>query len=442
MRLRMLLASGAATLGLLGSCLSIAQAAEEPTSGPDVAVQASQGTVPAPGDLDESSEELDDELSEPVPEVPEDEVPSSLGDTPGDESTSEDDVGNPDPMAAAENDRIRCTAKILAAKRDGSEELVPCVSFNSTASAAELRAAVDAWPTPSWCDDHGANGQWYVNRFKACGVFAADLTVTNPRTGAVVGRMHYLTVAYAYSKRDIKTWAYQVQLLEVSSSGVAKGSSVGGKATCAGKCKVTESKFPSQLMGASRDPVGQFFLDTTIKTSPKGQKGEGQASAVWQFTNPQWSGPTNSVALPTPPVRCDNALPGTSKTGCVMPYIPDMVYAKSGEFPELAKHIEYAQTTKNLPGKHGTKRYLTRLTNKDKITKNRNTACPSSLERPAGKQCDEYPFASTWQGASTGGDFSRRMINATQNEDGGRALSRFYLYNRIIEKDRFLVWIK
>ncbi|MFD9984015.1 NucA/NucB deoxyribonuclease domain-containing protein [Streptomyces massasporeus] len=74
---------------------------------------------------------------------------------------------------------------------------------------------------------------------------------------------------------------------------------------------------------------------------------------------------------------------------------------------------------------------------------NRNAACPSSLERLPGQQCDEYPFASTWQGAkSGGGDFSRRMINGQQNEEGGKALGRFYLYNRIIEKDKFLVWIK
>ncbi|MCX4993548.1 NucA/NucB deoxyribonuclease domain-containing protein [Streptomyces sp. NBC_00568] len=183
-------------------------------------------------------------------------------------------------------------------------------------------------------------------------------------------------------------------------------------------------------------------LDTTIQTSPKGKKGDGQASAKWRFSNPEWAGPSNEIALPTPPVRCDNALPGTSKTGCVMPYIPEMVYARHGEFPELADHIEYAQTTKNLPGRHGTKRYLTRLTDKVKIKENRNTACPTSVPRPAGKQCDEYPFASTWQGAKTGGDFSRRLINGPQNEDGGRALSRFYLYNRIIEKDKFLTWIK
>jgi hypothetical protein len=206
---------------------------------------------------------------------------------------------------------------------------------------------------------------------------------------------------------------------------------------------VTESTFPSQAMSASKDAVGQFFLDTTIKTSPKGDKGEGQATAVWRFNKAGWAGPSDAITLPTPPVRCDNATPGTSKTGCVMPYIPSMVYAKNGEYPELAKHIEYAQTTMNLPGKHDTKRYLTRLTDKVKVRTNRITACPSSLTRLPGQECDEYPFASTWQGAKYGGgDYSRRMINGNQNRYGGQALGLFYLYNRIIEKDKFLVWIK
>ncbi|MGW2617600.1 NucA/NucB deoxyribonuclease domain-containing protein [Streptomyces sp. NPDC001500] len=220
------------------------------------------------------------------------------------------------------------------------------------------------------------------------------------------------------------------------------GASANGGARCAGKCKVTKSTFPSQLVSQSKDAVGQFFMDTTITTSPKGQKGQGQASAVWRFTKAGWTGPTNAITLPTPPVRCDNALPGTSKIGCVMPNIPELAYARNGEYPELAQHIQDAQTTDNLPGKHGTMRYLTRLTNKTKIRENRDTSCPTSLPRPTGKQCDEYPFASTWQGARTGGSYSRRMIDATQNRSGGQALARFYLYNRIIEKDRFLVWIK
>jgi len=65
------------------------------------------------------------------------------------------------------------------------------------------------------------------------------------------------------------------------------------------------------------------------------------------------------------------------------------------------------------------------------------------MKRPPGKSCDGYASASTWQGAATAnGDFCRGIINAPQNEDGGRALSRFNLYNRILERDQFLVWIK
>ncbi|MEU0119302.1 NucA/NucB deoxyribonuclease domain-containing protein [Streptomyces bobili] len=403
-------------------------------------VQAAGDDIPPPEDLDDSSQELDDEISQPVPETL-DEVPAVLGDTPGDEESQEEGLENPDPLAGAENPAIMCQARILIAIRDGSDDPLTCAKWDSAPHTAQLRAGVSAWPAPTWCDDHGVSGKWYVNRFKACGIFSATVSVINPRTGAVTGTLNYLVRAYAYSGRDVPNWAYQVELMEVSSTGTAKGMSASGKVKCLGKCKVTKSTFPAQKMSQNNDAVGQFLLQTTIKTSPKGQKGEGQASAAWLFTKAGVT-PSNEISLSPPPVRCDNALPGTSKPGCVMPYIPEMVYAKAGEYPELAQHIEDAQNTQNLPGKHGTTRYLTRLTDKTKITQNRDTSCPSSLPRPTGKQCDEYPFASTWQGAKTGGSYSRRMIAAAQNEGGGRALGSFYLYNRIIEKDRFLMWIK
>jgi hypothetical protein len=43
--------------------------------------------IPLPEDLDDSSQELDDELSQPVPET-EDEAPFVMGATPGDEGWS------------------------------------------------------------------------------------------------------------------------------------------------------------------------------------------------------------------------------------------------------------------------------------------------------------------------------------------------------------------
>ncbi|MFJ9738587.1 hypothetical protein [Streptomyces sp. NPDC101166] len=158
------------------------------------------------------------------------------------------------------------------------------MTWNSSTPVSPLRPAVSAWPTPTWCGENGTNSGWYVNRFKACGVFSANLKVIDVRTRATTGGMNYLIRADAYSGRDVPNWAYQVELMEVSSWGTAKGFSSSGKVKCTGKCKVTQSTFPAQPMSQSKDAVGQFFLQTTIKTSPKGQFGEGQASASWLFT--------------------------------------------------------------------------------------------------------------------------------------------------------------
>ncbi|MER6945782.1 NucA/NucB deoxyribonuclease domain-containing protein [Nonomuraea sp. NPDC000554] len=62
--------------------------------------------------------------------------------------------------------------------------------------------------------------------------------------------------------------------------------------------------------------------------------------------------------------------------------------------------------------------------------------------RPQGKECDEYPFASTWEGSVTSGfDASHRLIDATQNRDGGTNLQVWYGEQRVIEKDAFYVQV-
>ncbi|GLW11757.1 hypothetical protein Misp01_68850 [Microtetraspora sp. NBRC 13810] len=107
---------------------------------------------------------------------------------------------------------------------------------------------------------------------------------------------------------------------------------------------------------------------------------------------------------------------------------------------------------------------LTRLYSGDDSKDNRTTACPQSLPRPTGKSCDEYPFASSNQGASLSGGpgrtfgycevaplpqgvtgptgYSSCMINASQNSGGGTWLGTVYRQNRILQNDPFYVWIK
>ncbi|MEU1707675.1 hypothetical protein ABZ478_20145 [Streptomyces sp. NPDC005706] len=103
--------------------------------------------------------------------------------------------------------KAACDARLKAARDAGSTKPVACLTWGTKPPAGDRQPAITAWPTPNWCDDHGADNNWYVTRFKACGVFSADLTVHDTRTGRVTGTMHYLAVGYAYSKRDIKAWA-------------------------------------------------------------------------------------------------------------------------------------------------------------------------------------------------------------------------------------------
>ncbi|MFI6900517.1 hypothetical protein ACIBKY_04605 [Nonomuraea sp. NPDC050394] len=56
------------------------------------------------------------------------------------------------------------------------------------------------------------------------------------------------------------------------------------------------------------------------------------------------------------------------------------------------------------------------------------------------RHCDEYPFASTYQGAAKGDNrYSACPIDADHNEAGGRALGNWYSYDRIIHNDYFTI---
>ncbi|WP_457852231.1 NucA/NucB deoxyribonuclease domain-containing protein [Nocardia fluminea] len=137
-----------------------------------------------------------------------------------------------------------------------------------------------------------------------------------------------------------------------------------------------------------------------------------------------------------------------------------------------AGHIGYAQSS-GLPGApNGTP--LTRTTNNTIVQNNRNTTCNRVPgPRPAGRQCDEYPFASTLEGGGAGGPartygqnppdpcpetmpdwvvrrpipvqffnskgVSMCMMPGHDNMRGGGIVSWFYTKNRVHDGDTFYV---
>ncbi|MGK5630082.1 NucA/NucB deoxyribonuclease domain-containing protein [Streptomyces sp. URMC 123] len=155
---------------------------------------------------------------------------------------------------------------------------------------------------------------------------------------------------------------------------------------------------------------------------------------------------TGMVGAPIP-VRCDNTpyVSPQGKGGCVYPrYTPTYELSTlDAKVDQVAWHIYWAQNNlNNAWGVKGRGPVLTRTADTELIKKNRATACPPNTPRPVGTSCDEYPFASTHQGASKNPDYSCHMVPDTQNTAEGRDYRNpWYKANRLLEEDPFWVSI-
>jgi hypothetical protein len=97
----------------------------------------------------------------------------------------------------------------------------------------------------------------------------------------------------------------------------------------------------------------------------------------------------------------------------------------------LGQHVQYP----GLRGTHNTKLVRTRSTSLQR--KNNYWAC-KGLDR-RGETCDEYPFASTVNGAYYNRDplTWRKRMPADQNSGVGRKLGSFYSAYRVLSADQF-----
>ncbi|MGW6456008.1 NucA/NucB deoxyribonuclease domain-containing protein [Streptomyces sp. NPDC055078] len=309
---------------------------------------------------------------------------------------------------------------------------------------------------PQWCIDNAFNG-WLFTRTRACAIRSVTVNVLDPR-GGLVGQLHTVEYNYSYTVSDLTVWANQIQVSKTQASWGRVGFAiVSGRASCTGSCTLDRSQFPPQFMRTNRLQDGESYFNSTATT--RGAVGHADTEWTYQYNAPLWITPSTPITVSPPRVRGDHALPGPTRAGVVFPdYVPTMQYSRTGPYPELAKHIAEAQAS-GLPGARAGEP-LQRTTG-TLLRQNRDRSCPrgpGSYPRPAGKTCDEYPFASTWQGASTAQPHGRGpartydrvqcsisepvgtgpqgysvcMIDATQNREGGRALNRFYVTERVL----------
>ncbi|MEE1823249.1 NucA/NucB deoxyribonuclease domain-containing protein [Streptomyces sp. BE20] len=227
--------------------------------------------------------------------------------------------------------------------------------------------------------------------------------------------------------------------------------------------------------GAIQDPVfgwkARSSVSWSILSDPAlGAEDERKVDCHWKFTHqvrvndPANAFPwTSEFGRPAQDLRFDSAGYLTKKDGSVFTRaVPYLEYSRTDpRVKSVAEHIYTAfnNPSSTLPAKSdgspkvipgnisGTPPTLvTRLfpganpiaqrsydDNRLEVAK----ACAGIPHNPD-EQCDEFPFASTWEGAAMpGGNFSVRYVDGTENGAAGTALATWLGSDRILHNEKY-----
>jgi len=293
-------------------------------------------------------------------------------------------------------------------------------------------------------------GWWAGSRRDACSHQQFGITVIEVPSGVLVGtaNMHAIlemTASGAGWSSVIGMWVWGFTGLGFPEFASGNLFGCGG---CVGSSSLTKTGFDT-WRGTGSFQATNLAPGTILNN----------LGGFWELSigSSKWS---NSVlvSLNLASYRCDNAI-GNRSAGCVFANIPGVAGFSQSLNPDFVWHVYNAQLS-GLPGQLSSGSYLTKLDNATLVNQNGTRACPSSIPRPSGYQCDEYPFRSTYQGAATGGGtqarsfpwcqmpdpqqtgssgWSRCFIPAGQNLSAGGLLGAFYSNERILDGDLFQV---
>lgn len=283
------------------------------------------------------------------------------------------------------------------------------------------------------------------SRTQLCETDAIIYTIFQTPSGAVVGYANIFFLQAPNTRLGLgRTWRHEVYAEVTEAVGLAAvGTELLVDLICSTNCAVTERTNPSAwtpvLAGSSL--TGRWDV-----RSP--------GTAIEYTSQTLQVGVRNAVATPPHPTilldpiatRCDSE-PGNTTAGCAFNEIT-AVFTLSVSDPsvnETAQHIALAQF--ELPGSPGSLiagNPLTRLTDPVARVANRTAACQGFVPARPRDQCDEYPFASTYQGAALAGpgNFSVASVAGLDNTTAGGRLGAFYQRNRIYDGEEFYVDIE
>lgn len=348
--------------------------------------------------------------------------------------------------------RDRASGQSTCVRIVSLEELERVQKLNPLPEVAieEPELANRAMPAECGATTLPSNTWWAGSRREACAHYDLGIIVTLVPQGTVTGTAQLRVRPEMIATGT--TWSNTLRVNVWSATGNGSPQSITAKLFgCAG-C-TSQTTFGPTGTG-SWYGTGTFTKGGLVSGSVVGG-----LSGHWELTmaNPAWSNPLVTTR-PLATYRCDNAISGRA-AGCVFSNIVAVAGFSGSTNPNFVSHVYRAQVS-GLPGLMSSGTYLTRLTSSTLRDANGRRACPPELPRPDGWQCDEYPFRSTYQGASTSGatearshtncamtdpertgptGWSRCFIPAGQNASAGGILSGFYLNERVIDGEQFQV---
>jgi hypothetical protein len=346
---------------------------------------------------------------------------------------------------AAQARAAGATAKTLCASLDPDPAPKALTKDQQLSIAAVLPECSQSAPADT--------GWWASGRRYACTHTSYNLVVTEVPSGVIVGTANIHAIIDMTSATSGASWTSTIYQWVWNATGEGMPTwSTGNLFGCAG-CVGTSgfSSIAFDTWSGSGAFTNSLLAPGQIQNGLGGQ---------WQIElgSPAWSNEFVTVSLGLASYRCDNAI-GNRLPGCVFPGIPGVAGFSQTQNQQFVAHVYGAQVS-GLPGQYTSGTYLFKLDNAALVTLNGNTACPSSLARPTGYQCDEYPFRSTYNGAYTSGatqarsqpwcqmpdpaltgpsGWSRCFIPSSQNLSAGGILGAFYSNERILDTDPFQV---
>jgi hypothetical protein len=352
--------------------------------------------------------------------------------------------------AADRSRRHAALAQVAAEAKSRKSQLV--------ISALPLRkapASASSLAPPTQCG-FGSAVYFAPDRFTACGDQTwelDDIQVDSDGTTEVVGFMEMEDLQWFSYSATNSAWTHDLLMMSYTGDGTLVG---GFDTEVSSACDANPSICVAFSQGApdpqsvTVTPDSSYEFGWTEQDQGPAQAAPGNVTELFGSTGVNFAG-SNAVGGPWTfsdgnfDGRCDSVV--SAVDGCIDDeYVPTVIFDSTVNpaVAPVAQHIYDAQNGGLVtawgvdPSLRNNGSYLTRDMNPADITASNRAAC-GSVTVPTGSSCDEFPMASTYEGAAFNSDYSIAIVPASANSSQGGILSNFYGSNRVIDSDLFMV---